>query len=151
MRASYRWPSLFLVMLSVVSTIRGQICKNRRYRWTFLSKSIIGPKLMYLGSAGHNVYLPKYLVEERSLTRGPRESLMRPVNIRKMKILKWILSQWVYFSKILSFNSIFFLIFIMRPARPCFQAHTAHKTLWVWDPCSRRCHKKQLDKCHFLF
>jgi len=34
-------------------------------------------------------------------------------------------------------TQLFSLIFIMRPARPCFQAPAARETLWVWDPCSR--------------
>jgi len=80
-------------------------------------------------------------LNQRSQTRclqavcGPREGLMRPANIRKNEDFKRkIESIGLFLKKIYSIVPIFFLIFIMRPARPCFQAHAARETLWVWDP-----------------
>ncbi len=39
----------------------------------------------------------------------------------------------------MSIKSNLSLRFLIRPARFCFQSHTARVTLWVWDPCLCTC------------
>jgi len=78
------------------------------------------------------------VLDQWSQTRGPHVARERvqfgPPTSGKMKILKKMWSQFVYF---LSFLKIYFSSFFLRPARTYFQFHAARKTLWVWDPCLR--------------
>jgi len=53
-------------------------------------------------------------LQQWSQTRGPREGLMGPANISENEHFK--INIKIFFKK-LSINSIFFFIFLMRPAR----------------------------------
>ena len=59
----------------------------------------------------------------------------QPTNIRKNEDFKKIYwANWSIFSKTLDINSKKISSFLMRPAKPCFQSHSAHETLWFETP-----------------